>query len=97
MNEMVRHLREGWYGNGETYPVGHLVHKAPVDCKKLFNKSVEAAATKFIPQCEGISGTIGAFTIDPTYRDDEVDIPIDALMLDLTRVADEGDDSGDQS
>jgi hypothetical protein len=54
--------------------------------------------TKFIPLCEGISGTIaGALAIDLTYQDDEVDIPIDALVLDLTRKAVEGDDSVDSS
>ena len=47
--------------------------------------------------CEGISGTIGALTVDPTYIDDEVDIPIDALALDLARLDVEGDDSEAQS
>jgi hypothetical protein len=36
-------------------------------------------------------------TVDPTYIDDEVDIPIDALALDLARLDDEGDDSEAQS
>jgi len=97
MKGTVNHLREGWHGNGETYPVDHLYRKAPVDCKKLYQESLKAAATKFVPLCEGISGTIGALTIDPTYQEDEIDIPIDALVLDLTRIADEGGDSVDQS
>jgi transposase len=97
MKETVRHLREGWYGNEDTVPVGDLRHKAPVDCNKLFAESIKAAATKFIPLCEGISGTIGALHIDPTYQEDEIDIPIDALVLDLARFDDEEDDSGDQS
>ena len=97
MKGMVRNIREGWYGNADTFRVGDLRHKAPVDCNKLFAESIKAPATKFIPLCEGISGTIGALHIDPTYQDDEVDIPIDALVLDLTRVDDEEDDSGDQS
>jgi hypothetical protein len=49
MKELVSNLREGWYGNGETYPDGHLYRKAPVDCQKLFKESLNAAATKFIP------------------------------------------------
>jgi hypothetical protein len=97
MKELVSNLREGWYGNGETYPVGHLYRKAPVDCRKLFQESVKAAATKFIPMCEGVSGTIGDLTIDPTYQEEEIDIPIDALVLDLARIDDEGDDSEAQS
>jgi hypothetical protein len=96
---MVRHLQEGWYGNADTFPVGDLRHKAPVDCNNLFSESIKAAATKLLPLCEGISGTsIGALTIDCTYQEDEIDIPIDALVLDLTRINEEEDDcSGDQS
>ena len=74
-----------------------LRHKAPVDCNKLFAESVKAAATKFLPLCEGISGPIGALIIDPTYQEDEIDIPIDALALELARINEYKDDSGDQS
>jgi hypothetical protein len=49
--------------------------------------------TKSIPQCKGISGTIGALTIDPTFQDHEVNISIDAPALNLTRVNDEVDNS----
>jgi hypothetical protein len=66
------------------------LHKASVDSNKLFNKNVNSAGTKFIPQCEGSSGIIGALKINPTYKDDEVDIPFGALVLDLARRADEG-------
>ena len=38
-----------------------------------------------------------ALTVDPTYIVDEVDIPIDALALDLARLDDEGGDSGGHS
>jgi hypothetical protein len=97
MKETVSHVREGWHGNGETYPVEHLYRKAPVDCGKLFQACVTAAGTKFIPLCEGISGTIGNLEIDPTYQEEEIDIPIDALVVDLARLHDEGDDSEAQS
>ena len=60
-------------------------------------KSVKAVATKFLPLCEGISGTNGALNIDPTYQEDEIDIPTDALVLDLARFDEEGGDFGDQS
>jgi hypothetical protein len=95
MKGMVRNIREGWYGNDDTFRVGDLRHKAPADSKKLFAESVKAAATKFIPLCEGISGTIGALNIDPTYQEFEIDIPIDALVLDLARIDEEDGDSGD--
>jgi transposase len=97
MKETVRQLREGWYGNADTFPVGHALHKAPVSCNKLFNESVHAAGTKFVPLCDGISGPINALIVDPTYQDDEIDIPIDALVLDLARVDEEDDDNGVQS
>ena len=89
---MVSNLRGECYGDGETYPVCHALHKAPVCGFKFFN-----AATKFIPQCEGISGTTGALTIVPTYQGEEVGIPIDAPVHDLARFDDEEDDSGVQS
>ena len=55
------------------------------------------AWTKLIPQCKGISGTTGALAIDLTYQYDEVDIPIDACVPDIARIADGGDKIGDQS
>jgi transposase len=97
MKETVSHVREGWYGNGDTYPVGDLYRKAPVDCGKLFQECVTAAATKFIPLCEGISGTIGDLKIDETYQEEEIDVPIDALVLDLARFNDKRGDSEAQS
>jgi hypothetical protein len=102
IKQTVSHVREGWYGNGDTYPEGDLYRKAPVDCAlvdcgKLFQECVRAAATKFIPLCEGISGTIGDLKINETYQEEEIDIPIDALVLDLARFNDEGGASEAQS
>jgi hypothetical protein len=74
-----------------------LYRKALVDCGKLFQECITAAATKFIPLCEGISGTIGDLKIDQTYQEEEIGIPIDALVLDLTRFDDEGNGSEAQS
>jgi hypothetical protein len=47
--------------------------------------------------CEDISGTIGNLEINATYLEQEIDIPIDALVLDLARIDDEGGDSEAQS
>ena len=87
--ETVSQLREGWCGNGDTYPVRHYLQKEPVDCGKLFQQAHEAARTKFISMCGGISGTIGALDVDPDYQDEEVDIPIDAQDLIRTFPADD--------
>ena len=47
--------------------------------------------------CGGISGTIGALDVDPDYQDEEVDIPIDALVVNLlARIDDDEDDLGAQ-
>lgn len=43
--------------------------------------------------CEGIFGTIGALVMDKNYQDEEVDLPIDTLILDLTRNNGEVDDN----
>ena len=97
IKEMVSHLRKGSYGKGETYPVGHILHKATDDCNTPSSVPVKAAATKCTPQCKGISGTITTLTTDSTYLDDEVGIHIDVLVLDFTRVDEKVDGSGDQS
>jgi hypothetical protein len=75
----------------------HALQKATDDCNTPFSVPVKAAATKRIPQCKGISGTITTLTTDPTYLDDEVGIHIDALVLDFTGVDKEVDDFGHQS
>ena len=95
MKDLVKHLREGWYGNKWDVPDGDSNLKEPVDCQKLFNEAVKAAETKFIPLCGGISGKIGSLVVDETYEDEEVDIPIDALVLDLTKEGDGDDENGD--
>jgi hypothetical protein len=94
MKEMVSHLQEGWYGKGETYLVGLALHKATDDCNTLFGVPGKAAATKCIPQCKGSSGTITTLATDSTYLHDEVDIHLDVLVLDFTRVDKEVDDFG---
>ena len=76
---------------------GAFTPQGSVCCCKLFNEFLEAAGTKFIPQCKGISGTTGALAIDLTYQYDEVDIPIDARVLDIARIDDGEDEIGDQS
>jgi transposase len=85
MKETVSHLREGWYGNEWDLPIGHSRRKYPVNCYKLFLTSLEYAATKSVPLCKGISGTIGNLVVDGTYQEDPVAFPIEALVIDLTK------------
>jgi hypothetical protein len=50
---------------------------------------LDFAATKFIPLCDGISGTIGTLVVDADYVEDIVSFPIDALVVDLSQIDDD--------
>jgi hypothetical protein len=52
-------------------------------------RALNFAATKFIPLCEGISGTIGTLVVDGDYEEDPDAFPIDALVVDLFKIDDE--------
>ena len=93
MKETVRLLREGWYGNGETYLDGHPLKKGEIDCSKLINHSVELASTKFVPVCRGIKGTIGELIIDENYIAEPCDVPIDTLVLTINRESEEDNEN----
>ena len=90
MKDIVKYLREGWYGNGEAFILGHPYRKRPVDCGKLWTTCLNFARTKYIPLCEGISGSIGELIVDKNYEDERVELPIDTLVLKIA--SDEGDD-----
>jgi hypothetical protein len=85
MKETVSHIRDDWYGNEWDLPIGHSCQKYPVNCYKLFLTRLEYVAAKFVPLCEGISGTIGNLVVDGTYEEELVAFPIDALVVDLTK------------
>jgi hypothetical protein len=95
MRQTIKHLREGWYGNlslfqesqGEAVSINNyeIQPKDPVDCNKLFRKSIKMANEKFIPMCEGITGCIGSLLIDRDHIPNQTGMPIDMLIVDLTR------------
>jgi hypothetical protein len=101
MKEVVQHVREGWYGtiegnnnnnneNNENnnpnilQPPAEATKKA-VDCRKLFEESIKKANSIFVPLCDGISGTIGALTIDDNHIPNRQGMPIDMVVMDVTR------------
>ena len=45
------------------------------------------AWTKFVPLCEGIEGIIGDLKIDDAFEYESVMLPIDTLVVDLTKDA----------
>ena len=93
MKETVRLLREGWYGNGETYLDDHPLKKGEIDSEKLIDNSVKMALTKFVPVCRGIKGTIGELIIDKNYTPEPCEVPIDTLVLTLSKDAQEDDEN----
>lgn len=51
--------------------------------------------TKFAPICDGMSGDIRNLEICETFVDGHMDLPIDTLVIDLTKERVEGDDIGE--
>jgi hypothetical protein len=89
---MVRHLCNGWYGNVNMFQEGDDKFHAVTDCKKLIQHAIGCAYATFIPLLDGISGMIGALTIDANYKRDTTSIPIDTLMVNLTNQVDDDED-----
>ena len=85
MKDVVSALRVGWYGNQNEYPEGHPKRKRAVDCRKLWATCMKDAGTIYVPICDGISGEIGSLVIDQNQTDDSYTLPIDTLVLDLTK------------
>ena len=46
----------------------------------------------FTPICGGLEGEIGSLNVDESWKDDEVSIPIDTVIADLTRNGSEVDE-----
>ena len=105
MKETIEHLREGWHGNIHRFEQGDdggllngdftRPRKNKVDCKKLVATAVRYMNTKFMKIVDGLDGEIGNLTIDPTHVADGTGVPIDLLVVDLTRVDDDDNDAED--
>jgi hypothetical protein len=99
--EVVERLRVGWYGNEELFednesnnpnierPYDETIHY-PADCGALFRHCIDDANKKFIPQCEGLSGTMDELIIDANYKRVTEGIPVDVLVMDLVAKNAEG-------
>jgi len=96
MTDTVQHLRDGWYGTFDRYDEDSIYYKRPVDCRKLWSSCLRDGGTMFIKMCSGISGTIGSLVVDENYIKPHVDLPIDTLVLDLTKEVVEDDDNSDE-
>ena len=87
MKKVVQYLWEGWYGNGDTYPVGHPLCKLPVNCKKMWATCLKIAGMTFVSIFEGIEGQIRLLVVDDTVKHESVMLPIDTLVIDLTKIS----------
>ena len=94
MSETIQLLREGWYGTGNTYEPGDIRRKEEIDCSKLWAKSLGFATTKFVPICQGISGTMGELQVDKNYVAEPHDLPIDTLVLDFANQGVDDNETG---
>ena len=46
---------------------------------------LKIAGTKFVSICDGIEGQIGTLVVDDSFRYEIVMLPIDTLVVDLTK------------
>ena len=84
MKEVVRYLRDGWYGNEDRFEEGYDKYHKVTNCKKLFGESIKVLDAKFIPLCDGLEGRIGALTVNENHEHDVTGISIVTLIIDLT-------------
>ena len=54
-----------------------IIEKQPVDCCKLFLKTIKMANTKYIPLCAGLSGELGSLQVDDNHIVNKEGLPID--------------------
>ena len=94
MREVVHLLREGWYGTKHIEPGKEHMRKYPVNLRKLWLKCLQYANDVSVNLCRGIEGKIGALKIDENYIPEETKLPIDTLVLDLTKESSEDDLEG---
>jgi hypothetical protein len=91
MRDTIRQLRQGWYGNGDEFEEDHKSYHAPVRCHALWETCLRIAAAKFVPLVDGLEGEIGSLTCDAEYERPVVQLPIDTLVIDLSKLEDTED------
>jgi hypothetical protein len=86
-----------WYGNEKFFedlennnPNIDLPYDETIHYPALFQHCIDDANNKFIPLCEGLSGTMDNLIIDLNYKRVTEGIPVDVLMMDLVAQNAEG-------
>ena len=95
MEDVIFLLREGWYGTKTVIPGREHLAKQEVDCGKLWAKCLVTASDVFVKLTEGINGVVGDLSIDKNWVPPEVILPIDTLIVDLTKYNGHGDEEPD--
>ena len=85
MKDVIRRLQQGWYGSPPNISPQSDEYHGGVSCEGLIRRSITAADTQYIPLCPGLSGKIGELKIDLTHEPDQSNIPVDCLVVDLTK------------
>ena len=76
------------------YIIGHALRKHPINCGSLWRACLKHDTTTYVGLCEGLSGEIGSLIVDDIYVAEQVDIPIDTLIVGLTKEEKELDEFG---
>ena len=85
MKDVVRRLQDGWYGNDHRLQPRDIEFKTKTRCEALVKKCRASGDKEYIPLCPGLEGRIGNLTVDEAHERDTSEIPIDSLVIDLTK------------
>ena len=94
MRDVVDLLREGWYGSKHVDPGMEHMRKEPVKIANIWRRCLQYANEISVKICQGIEGTVGALKIDESYEAEDIKLPIDTLVVDLTNDSSEEDEWG---
>ena len=93
MEDVIQLLRKDQYGTKTITPDTELhMIKNPVNYQKLWQKCLMNANQLFVKLCHEIQGGVRTLTINPKYIPKEVKLPIDTLIVDLTKDTNEDEE-----
>ena len=95
MKNVVKYLREIWYGNAGTFGITNVKNKLPVGCRKLWARCLTIAGTKFVPLYEEISDEVGNLEVHNLLGNKFIELLIDILGVDLIRIGEEDHEFGE--
>ena len=91
MKDVVCCLQDGWYSNDNCLQQTDNKFTRKANCEGLIRKAKNASNKEFIPLFPGLEGQIEELTIDQGHFPNWSEIPIDSLVVDLTKDLDPDD------